>query len=64
MSWLRRVLPSGRRPPEVPSVVSDESTQPELVVEKRRRAQEHLRTDRLAKVIEDYRKQDTILRGR
>lgn len=59
MSWLARVRDHFRRPTQLPT---PESTRPELVVERARRDIEHRRTDRLARILDDYRAQDSALR--
>jgi hypothetical protein len=59
MSWLRRMLDPMRRSFKAPP---DESTRSELEREKAARKTEHDRTEKLAQVIADYRRQDRMLR--
>jgi hypothetical protein len=42
----------------------NESTRPELEQEKKLRAELHRRTDNLAAMLDDYRKQDNLLKRR
>lgn len=59
-NWLRKVLAPNRTPMLPPY----ESTKHELDREKRLREAETERTDRLAKILEDYRKWDRVLRSK
>lgn len=59
MGWISRVLDHFRRSAQLPT---PETTQQELVIERARRNVEHRRTDRLARILDDYRAQDNALR--
>lgn len=57
--WLRKLLSPGRKEAAVPEV---ESTKPELDREKKLRTELNRRTEALAKMLDDYRAQDDLLR--